>query len=155
MRTVPVGEAEARSRMSVLARRFPGALRELDDLELDEILRRIAGLQSVLERGAEVDVWMRAVAAFHALARGALCAKRWLGGRKTVDAEVERAYAAAVPALAFPEDARHWQTELPTVALPPAGRVTNAVFALVARHTGVTEPEAHRLVFGVPRRERL
>ncbi|HEY4016298.1 MAG TPA: hypothetical protein VGM06_23345 [Polyangiaceae bacterium] len=154
MRTAPQGEAETRARMSALARRFPGALRELDDLELPEILRRLAGLRAVLEAGAEVEAWMRAVAAFHALARGALSAKRWLSGRKDVDAGVEQAFAAALPKLAFPDDARVWQTELPRLALPPAGRVTNAVFALVARRTGVTEPEAQRLVFGVPRRER-
>ena len=154
MRTAPQGETETRARMSALARRFPGALRELDDLELAEILRRLAGLRAVLEGSREVEAWMYAVAAFHALARGALCAKRWLSGRKAIDADVERAYAAALPGLAFPEDARAWQTELPRVALPPEGRMTNAVFALVARRTGVAEPEAQRLVFGVPRRER-
>jgi hypothetical protein len=40
--------ARARVRMAELASRFPGALRELDDLDLAEIQGRIAGLEAVV-----------------------------------------------------------------------------------------------------------
>ena len=53
-------------------RRIPGALREIDDLELDEIRRRIDALDEVLHGRREVEPWMEAVALFHGLARGAL-----------------------------------------------------------------------------------
>jgi hypothetical protein len=147
---------EVRPRMAALAARFPGALREIDDLELREIRRRAEMLGAVLRREAEVEPWMRAMARFHALARGALCAKRWLAGRKRVDSAVVRAYAAAAPAMAFASDAEEWADprELARVASPPGGRVTSVVFARVARELGVSEREAKRLVFGDPGRAR-
>src|ERR1700730_14264997 len=80
-------EADVRRRLARLASRFPGALREIDDLDLDEIRRRLGALDAVLEGRGEVEPWMEAIVLFHALARGALCAKRWLAGRKRVDAE--------------------------------------------------------------------
>jgi hypothetical protein len=145
---------ETRVRMAALSLRFPGALRELDDLELREIRRRIAALDVVVGEGGEVERWMEAVALFHALARGALCAKRWLARRKRVDAEVECAYTAAVSGFEFPEDARGWASDLARIASPPRGRVTDLVFARLAHELGTSERTARRLVFGEPRRER-
>jgi hypothetical protein len=145
---------EARARMAELAARFPGSLREIDDLELAEIRRRIGVLDEVLEEGREVDAWMEAVALFHAMARGALSVKRWLGGRKRVDGDVERAFVEALASLPFPEDARGWRSDLARIASPPRGRVTDLVFARLARELGTSERAARRLVFGIPRRER-
>src|SRR5215469_12838792 len=79
-------------RMSRLAAQYPGALRELDELELDEIGRRIAALDRVATGEREVEAWMAATARFHILARGALSAKRWLAGRKDVDGETVRSF---------------------------------------------------------------
>ena len=155
MRSTHASEAEARARMAALASRFPGALRELDDLELAEIARRSAALDAVLDATGQLEGWMEATALFHALARGALCAKRWLLGRKRVDVAVERAYEAAVTALPFPDDARAWASDLARIASPPRGRVTDAVFARVALELGTSERQARLLVFGVPRRERV
>lgn len=146
--------AEARVRMAELASRFPGALRELDDLELDDIRCRIAALEEVLRDAREVEPWMEAVALFHALARGALSAKRWLAGRKRIDAAVRRAFAAESSALDFPEEARAWSDDLASIASPPRGRVMDVVFSRLARALGIREAAARQLVFGVPRRER-
>jgi hypothetical protein len=147
-------EGEPRRRMAELAARFPGALREIDDLELEQIRARIAALEAVLGGEQPAEPWMEAIARFHALARGALCAKRWLAGRKRVDRRTEAAFAEAVEGLAFPDDARAWAGQLAEVAGPPRGRVMDVVFARVARELGMTERGARRLVFGVPRRER-
>jgi hypothetical protein len=146
--------AQVRQEMAELAARYPGALREIDDLPVEVIEQRIAALAGALEGTIEVEPWMRAAARFHALARGALCAKRWLGGRKHVDAATERAFAAEAGSLAFPDEARAWAGELGTIASPPRGRVTDAVFARVGRELGLTTHAARVLVFGVPRRER-
>ncbi|HEY8087430.1 MAG TPA: hypothetical protein VIF09_06285 [Polyangiaceae bacterium] len=146
--------AMVRVRMARLASRFPGALREVDDLELGEIRRRIRMLDAVVVDEREVELWMEAIALFHSLARGALCAKRWLGGRKRVDAHLEQAFVAEVSTLPFPDDARAWANELERIASPPRGRVTDVVFARIARTLGVDDREARHLVFGVPRRER-
>jgi hypothetical protein len=145
---------QRRIRMAELSLRFPGALREMDDLELAEIRRRVAALDRVLCDKGRLQPWMEATALFHALARGALCAKRWLARRKRVDPEVERAYAAALPTFPFPDDARRWTLDLARIASPPRGRVTDVVFARVARELATTERAARLLVFGLPRRER-
>lgn len=145
---------EARARMAEVASRFPGALREIDDLELAEIRRRIEALDDVVAARREPEPWMEAVALFHGMARGALCAKRWLGGRKLVNAEVQDQFERGVPSLLFPEDARGWSSDLARIASPPRGRVMDVVFARLARDLGISERGARRLVFGVPRRER-
>jgi hypothetical protein len=140
-----------RRRMAALAARFPGSLREIDDLELQEIRRRVAALDGVLADGRGVEPWMEAVALFHALARGALVAKKWLAGRKRIDRRALRSYAETVSSLPFPEDARQWAAELGRVASPPRGRVTALVFARLARELGVSEREARRRVFSARR----
>ena len=80
---------------------------------------------------------MEAMGHFHALTRGALAVKRWLGGRKRVDATVRARFLVASEALPFPEDARHWADHLARIASPPGGRVTAAVFARVSEVTGM------------------
>lgn len=144
--------ARVRSQMIALAARFPGSLREIDELEIDEIRRRIASLESVLSGAWPPEPWMRAMATFHAFARGALCAKRFLAGRKWIDEAVERGYIDVLEDLAFPEDARLWKDDLRAVASPPQGRLTVLVFARLARALGMTEQEARSLVLGGTRR---
>ena len=147
-------EAEVRARMAVLAARFPGALREIDDLALDEIQGRLDRLRSAMDRRGPIEPWMLAVGRFHRLTRGALCAKGWLRGRKHIDTSVERAYLADAEKLAFPEDALAWASELSKIAAPPSGRVTHLVYARIAQEMSTTEREAKRLVFGLCRRHK-
>jgi hypothetical protein len=147
-------EKDPRARMAELSLRFPGALREIDELELGAIRQRLVALDAVLQGTGAVEGWMEAIARFHALARGALCAKRWLARRRHVDDDVERAYAVAVPRLAFPDDARSWQGELERIASPPRGRLNEVIFARMSRELGASESELKLLVFGAPRRLR-
>ncbi|MGH7294961.1 MAG: hypothetical protein ACRELB_08510 [Polyangiaceae bacterium] len=147
-------QAAVRARMAELAAVYPGALREIDALELGEIRRRVARLEEVLHGRVQVEPWMEAMARFHALTRGALCAKRWLGGRKSVDGAVRRHFASAAATLRFPEDARSWAADLARVAAPPRGRLTELVLARLAEELGTTERAARRLVHGESRRER-
>ncbi len=148
-------EAEARDRMAELASRFPGALREIDDLELDAIRTRIRKLDQVLRDGDEIEPWMEAVALFHQLARGALWAKRWLAGRKVVDSSTAREYESDAVRAVVAADALAWTNHLAAVAAPPRGRVMDLVFARVARTLGTSEKEARSLIFGTSRRRRL
>jgi hypothetical protein len=158
-------EARARQRMAELASRFPGALREIDELELAVIRERIERLDAALRGDGPVERWMEAVGLFHSLARGALRAKRWLAGRKTVDAITVLAYASDVADLAVADpagpagasavdDGLAWTGELARIAAPPRGRIMDLVFARLARKLGTTEREARHLVFGPPRRVR-
>jgi hypothetical protein len=147
-------EACVRPRMSDLASRFPGALREIDRLELGEIERRIASLDAVLSASAEPEPWMGAVARFHRLARGALGAKRWLDRRKAVDPTATAAFDREAPLLEFAEEIQAWRDDLAAIASPPRGRVMDVVFERLARELGVTEPVARELVFGRSRSRR-
>ncbi|HEX4447751.1 MAG TPA: hypothetical protein VH044_13475 [Polyangiaceae bacterium] len=146
-------EDEARRRMAELAARFPGALREIDDLEIGIIRERISRLEATLCGEAEIEPWMVAVGLFHSLARGALRAKRWLAGRKSVDAATVDEFASYAR-LVGPEDALVWTEHLARIASPPGGRIMDLVFERVAASMGTTPLEARRLVFGPSRRER-
>ena len=149
-----VGEREARARMARLAARHPGALREIDDLELDEIRRRIDALEAVLERGTPAQPWMEAVALFHELSRGALAAKRWLAGARDVSGSTRERFERERHALAFPAEAGAWTGHLEALARPPRGRVVDLVFARLAVRLGVPEAAARTLVFGAGSRAR-
>lgn len=126
-------EPDPRASMADLARRFPGALREIDELPIDVIRERIDEL-SVAERDpSRVAPWMNAHARFHRLARGALSVKRWLEGRRLTP-EVERAFVLEVRGSTLPdaEDARLWADHLAAIAKPPRGRVMDLVYARLA-----------------------
>jgi hypothetical protein len=143
--------AQLKPRLSRLATTFPGALREIDRLELAEIERRLARLDAVLDGGggdAAEEPWMMAVALFHRLARGALGAKRWLAGRRSVDAATRVAFLADAQGHPFQEEIRAWESDLASVASPPRGRLMDLVFSRLAREIGASEAEARRLVFG-------
>jgi hypothetical protein len=147
--------AGARPRMARLAARFPGALREIDDLELAEIRRRVAALDAFASASGEEQDWMEPVALFHRLARGALATKRWLAGRRHVDEALAGAFGAFASLAPFPEEIQAWASDLERVASPPRGRLLDVVFARLAAELGVDEPAARRLVFGRGARRRL
>jgi hypothetical protein len=143
-----------RTRMSTLAARFPGALRELDDLAISEIRRRIRTLDAVADGTGGVEPWMEAIALFHRLARGALWAKRWLRGRKSVNASLEAAYAVDALSVDSACDALAWRTELAAIARPPEGRMMRLVFARIGKELNLSESQARRAAFGRARGER-
>jgi hypothetical protein len=145
--------ADVRARMADLATRFPGALREIDELELAEIDRRIARLAEVLDGTVSVEPWMEAIALFHRFARGALCVKRWLDGRRQVTPELALSFREASATLAFPREAGVWEPYLEALASPPGGRLTGLVYERVAAELHISCDEVRRLTFP-PRRDR-
>ncbi len=138
--------------MAAVAERFPGALREIDELSLESIEARIAELAAAEADPSHARPWMIALHLFHMLARGALATKRWLGGRKHVDDELVQAFAHAIPSLPFAEEAAMWKDDLARIARPPRGRVTELVYARVAVEMRMPASEVRILVFG-PRRQ--
>ena len=152
LRLEPEG-GDPRRAMAALASRFPGALREIDELPLDAITSRVGELRAS-EAGAPAARWMEATHVFHALTRGALCAKRWLAGRKEIDDEVRAAFDREASALCWGDDARDWRADLPRLASPPRGRVTDLVYERMSDRLGITVAEAKLLVFGPSRRAR-
>jgi hypothetical protein len=139
---------DPRPRMVALAARFPGALREIDVLPAEEIERRLAALAAATEDAAQVAPWMRAMVRFHALLAGALAAKRWLAGRKDVDAATRAAFAERFRGSAA---TLAWEDALGALARPPGGRLLGLVLERVAEETR-SSPEAVRdAIFGAPR----
>lgn len=129
-----------RKRLATLAARFPGALREIDALPLGEIDRRIAALARAQRDPSARAQWMHTMTRFHALARGALFAKRAL---------------SAHPRIArsrWPAEARVWEDDLAHVAKPPRGRLMELVYQRLARELETTPHHAKELVFGPRRR---
>jgi hypothetical protein len=145
--------ADPRPAMAALASRFPGALREIDELSLDALRARAHDLKAAEEGGA-TSPWMEATHLFHILTRGALCAKRWLAGRKTIDEEARCAFDREAGALCWSDDARRWSDDLARLASPPRGRVTELVYERMSARLGVSPEDARLLVFGVSRRAR-
>ena len=124
-------EPDPREAMAELARDFPGALREIDELPVDVIRQRIAALAAAEVDTSRAEAWMRAHASFHRHARGALAAKRWLEGRPATP-DLIAAFARALPTLQNAKDAAAWADDLAVVASPPRGRVMDLVYQRVA-----------------------
>lgn len=141
-RTTGVPEPDPRTAMSALAARWPGALRELDELPLAVVHQRIAALARAEVDGAAFEPWMQAQLVFHREARAVLAAKRWLEGRRGIDAATRAAFAVA----ALDDATRAWAARLDEVATPPRGRLLELVWPEVARALGVTVSEARALV---------
>lgn len=135
-------EPDPRPEMARLAKRYPGALREIDSLPMEVIEARIQALANP----ASIEPWMNAQALFHRLARGALAAKRWLGGKKTITPALRQAFLRAAN-----EDAKVFADDLARIARPPRGRLMDLVHLKVAAALEVSEAEARRLVFGAGR----
>lgn len=97
--------ADPRPAMRALAARFPGALREIDEIPLEALIARI----DELDRAPGAAPWMRAHARYHELLRAKLAAKseRAPGGRlvAVVIAEIATEHGATpddIRALVFP-----------------------------------------------------
>ncbi len=152
---VETSGADPRRAMAALASRFPGSLREIDELPLDMIASRVTELRACEDGdGSPTARWMEAAHAFHALTRGALCAKKWLAGRKDIDYAVLAAFDREVGTLCWADEARSWREDLERLATPPRGRVTELVYERMGALFQISIDEAKVLVFGVPRRQR-
>ena len=128
--------------MRALAQRFPGSLRELDELPMDVIEGKLVELAG-LPPHAPLPRWAAAQLRFHALVRGALLAKRHVRDADPADT------CAAEHFQRWTDDpeAHAWAGELATIRRPPRGRLLDLVFARLGRELGIDESEARRLVF--------
>lgn len=116
---------DPRPAMRALAARFPGALREIDELARDAISARLAALERTLE-GAPIEPWMIALSRYHARLRVALRVRRAISERTLAAAR-----ATGDPELQALDDA-----SLASIIRPPQGRLNRAVLAIVAREVG-------------------
>ena len=121
------GEHTPREALRSLAREFPGALRELDVLPLDEVCHRAAALEAAA-RDLPPEPWMRWMARHHALLRAALRIKAHgrhgpLDPSKAAELAAEEGVDASFALRC---------------ARPPAGRLGRLVMERLAEETGAT-----------------
>jgi hypothetical protein len=133
--------------MAELAARFPGALREIDELPLLEIDAKLAALSCATSDPTQIEPWMEATSRFHELTRGVLAVKRWLAGKKEIAATDRAEFERIGSDLPHGSDAIVWRDDLEAIANPPRGKVTDLVFARLARELSVSADDVRRLVF--------
>lgn len=136
-------DEEPPSELVPLAREFPGSLRELDRLPLEEIERRSVMIELALG-GGPVEALLEYVSQYHALMRTALCIKRSLSGRRNVTSEE----AARLAESATVELGVQCEVELVLeVVNPPGGRLNEVVLARMSRTYGIESSRLRALLF--------
>jgi hypothetical protein len=132
---------DPKPRLSALAEKFPGALREIDMLTMEEIEARIDALARAEREPSSAARWMHAMDRFHALTRGALFIKRELARRVSAGKCAPNFFDAA------PADAHAWRDDVDRIASPPRGRLMDLVYERLARELATTPRDAKKLVF--------
>jgi hypothetical protein len=137
------GAVAERSVLRALAREFPGALRELDTVTLEQIEARRAALGSAAAGGA-IEPWMTWMIAYHASMRAALVVKARLArARDLSDAIVADAREEASRRTGLEID----EAFVRSVARPPHGRLNRAVFERLGQNFGVSPDDIWQTLF--------
>lgn len=139
---------DPRAEMAALAARFPGALRELDRLPLDEIDARLDALGHAIDSDARAPDWVRWQAAWHGWLRAALRIRRLVRGTASLEAALACVRAGYVAAADEPPLGCIDAAFVAAVLHPPEGRLTRWAFARVAAEYGTTSAEVEDAVFG-------
>jgi hypothetical protein len=138
--------ADPRREMAALAQRFPGALRELDELPMDQIEARLFALEQ-LSASADAHAapeWVRLQIGYHGCMRAVLRIKRIAAGVGDDVAAVLHALALQYePAADEPPRASFDRAAVEAIVRPDGGRLNPWVYGRVAAACGV-EPEAVR-----------
>jgi hypothetical protein len=151
---------DPRAEMAALARRFPGALRELDELPMDQIEARLHALEqlnermhaqactaSALEGSAVVPQWVRLQIGYHGLMRAVLRIKRSAAPAEDAAALRARLAREYVPAADEPALESLDHAALEAILRPQGGRLNPWVFARVAAACGVQADDVRRALF--------
>jgi len=140
---------DPRQEMAELARRFPGALRELDELPMPDIEQRLAAIEAALQPGGAPPPWARLQIGYHGWMRAVLRIKRIARGRggehaAAVLASLQTEYR---PDVGEPPLACIDLTVVVAVLEPSEGRLNPWVYARVAAELGVDPDSVRRALF--------
>ena len=135
--------------MAELARRFPGALRELDELPMPAIEQRLAALEAALQPGGVEPPWARLQIGYHSWMRVALRIKRLAQGRGSEHAAavLRELQAEYRPAADEPPLESLDLVLVAAVLEPNQGRLNPWVYARVAAENGVDPDSVRRSLF--------
>ncbi len=114
---------DPRADMRALAARFPGALRELDDLTRDELDARIRALDEALQDPSALPRWAELLVAYHGWMRAALRIKRLIACAPDAAAAHALVHAPYTAAPDEPELSRWDADRVREVRRPPGGRL--------------------------------
>lgn len=138
-----------RAELAALAAAFPGALRELDCLPMEELEQRRSMLRAVLEGAAQVERWMLLQIAYHGCMRAVLRIRR-------LQLEQERSEQAQVidfePLPDEPAIESFDAQDLAAIRKPPGGRLNPWVLARVARDHATNVASIEMALWGVSNR---
>src|SRR5262249_41169035 len=141
-------ECDPRVALGALALRFPGALRELDQLPLGDIEQRLAALEAVLAGTLAVQLWMRLQVSYHGFMRAALRIKRIALTEQRDHARVWNALSEHYrPAADEPPLASLDAAAIAAILKPPSGRLNPFVYARVADEHGVEVEQVREALF--------
>ena len=128
----------ARRDMRLLAERFPGALRELDGLPLDEVQARLGALEQAALGATDVPAWAVWLASYHGWLRAALRIRRLAGGCRDAGVVRQRLLEQYVPEPSGPDLARFDLAVVAGVLQPSHGRLSLWAMQLVADEHGLS-----------------
>lgn len=140
---------DPKTEMVELARRFPGALRELDELPMQHIEQRLAALEAAADARAEPPAWAALQITYHGWMRAVLRVKRLAAGRRGAQAEAVLGELSHryLPEPDEPPLERLDRAALEAILEPPEGRLNPWVFARVAEQHGVDPDTVRRALF--------
>lgn len=151
LRALRAAEGPApRASLRALAAEFPGALREVDALPMDEIVarERCLAARASLE---ESPAWARWLAAYHGLMRVTLALKRLLSARDHDDA----ALRALGDRATDPGGEPLGEDYVRAVRAPPRGRLGVVVFARLGARFEVPPEAIWQALFPTRREDRF
>jgi len=142
-------EQDPRPQMRALAARFPGALRELDELPMEEIEARLARLHDVLARAQPAPEWVVLQLGYHGWMRAALRIKLIARRRDCthVDAVLAELPQSYRPEPHDPPLASLDRAAVSAILEPLDGRLNPWVYARVAAAAGVEPDVVRRALF--------
>ena len=150
------GDAAVQRRESskALASRFPGALKELDQLSSTKLEQRLQELEQLTSNDADLPQWASVCWDYHTLLRQALAAKLWLHDQQAAvmdDLALQNAWQVADRTFYCAQDwpdAYRGARLLELISHPPGGRLSQLVWEVLRERFGMPEHELRMIVFG-------
>jgi hypothetical protein len=143
------GAVAPREELRALARRFPGALRELDRLPFDRIEARLAELDAALGGAGPLPDWVPVQLAFHGWLRLALLARAGAPDETFEQAQL-RLRAGFAPGPGEPDPGQLRAGDLAAIRRPPNGRLTGWVYARISTDLGHGRQVVEAALFSDP-----
>jgi hypothetical protein len=138
---------DPRPALAALARRFPGALRELDELPMPELEAKLAALAAAVAGQGPVPAWALLQASYHGTMRAALRIKGMFARGVDPASALRELPARYVPAPDEPGLERLDLAALEAILRPHHGRLNPWVFECVAERHGVSAEQVRKALF--------